>query len=57
MVNIKDIISPIENSFIEFNENLKESTKSSVDLVNIVINYAIKNKGKQLRPILCLLKI
>ena len=55
MVNIKDIISPIENSFIEFNENLKESTKSSVDLVNIVINYAIKNKGKQLRPILCLL--
>ena len=55
MINIKDIISPIKNDLITFNENLKDSTRSDVNLVNIVIDYALKNKGKQLRPVLCLL--
>ena len=55
MINIKNIISPVDNELIEFNHFLKTSTKSNVNLVNIVINYILKNKGKQLRPILCLL--
>ena len=55
MIKIKDIIIPIENDFIEFNNNLKKATRSEVRLVNVVIDYAMKNKGKQLRPIICLL--
>ncbi len=55
MIKIKDIIIPIEDDFIEFNNNLKKTTRSEVKLVNIVIDYAMKNKGKQLRPIICLL--
>ena len=38
MINIKDIISPIKNDLITFNENLKDSTRSDVNLVNIVID-------------------
>ena len=55
MIRMKEITFSIDNDLIEFNSYLKESTKSNVDLVNIIINYAIKNKGKQLRPVLCLL--
>ena len=55
MIDIKNIISPIDNELIKFNHFLKTSTKSNVNLVNVVINYILKNKGKQFRPILCLL--
>jgi octaprenyl-diphosphate synthase len=55
MIKLKDIIAPIENDFVEFNDNLKNATRSQVNLVNVVIDYAMKNKGKQLRPMLCLL--
>ncbi len=55
MISIEDIILPIKNDLIAFNDNLKKTTKSNVDLVNIVIDYTLKNKGKQLRPVLCLL--
>ena len=55
MIKLNNITSPIENELIHFNQNLKDSTKSNVELVNVVINYTLKNKGKQLRPILCLL--
>ena len=55
MIKIKDITSPIETDLIKFNDTLKESVQSNINLINVVINYALKNKGKQLRPILCLL--
>ena len=55
MIEIAEIIYPVENDLAEFNNTLKDSIKSDVNLVNIVINYILKNKGKQLRPILCLL--
>ena len=55
MISIKDISSSIEDDLIEFNSTLKKSAKSNVELINVVINYILKNKGKQLRPILCLL--
>ena len=55
MIKLKDIIAPIENDFVEFNDNLKNATRSQVNLVNVVIDYEMKNKGKQLRPMLCLL--
>ena len=55
MVKLKDIVHPVNDDLIRFNIVLKESVKSNINLINIVINYILKNKGKQLRPILCLL--
>ena len=55
MIKIENITSPIADDLNNFNNNLKKATRSNVDLVNVVIDYALKNKGKQLRPILCLL--
>ena len=55
MIKINDIIYPVQEDIIKFNSFLKESTQSKVDLVNVIINYILKNKGKQLRPVLCLL--
>ena len=55
MIDVKDISSSIESDLIEFNSVLKKSAKSNVELINVIIGYILKNKGKQLRPILCLL--
>ncbi len=55
MIDIKDIRRSIESDLMDFNNTLKKSAKSNVELINIIINYILKNKGKQLRPILCLL--
>ena len=55
MIDLKDINANLENDLLRFNEALKEAAQSNVELINIVINYMLKNKGKQLRPILCLL--
>ena len=55
MIKINDIIYPVKEDMIKFNSFLKESTQSKVDLINVIINYILKNKGKQLRPVLCLL--
>ena len=55
MIDIRDIRRSIESDLMDFNNTLKKSTKSNVELINVIINYILKNKGKQLRPILCLL--
>ena len=34
---------------------LKQSLKSKVSLINTVVNYALKRKGKRFRPLLCIL--
>tara|TARA_B100000029_G_C17562886_1_gene954038 strand:- start:1283 stop:2269 length:987 start_codon:yes stop_codon:yes gene_type:complete len=34
---------------------LKKSIKSKVGLINTVVNYALKRKGKRFRPLLCIL--
>ena len=52
---IKSISSPINMELREFNVFFKDSLNSKVSVINTVINYIIKNKGKQFRPILCLL--
>lgn len=53
--DLKNIINPIKNDFVEFNDRFKSMLDSKVDLINTVINYLLRNKGKQLRPIICLL--
>ena len=52
---IKDMTSPINQDFKDFNIFLNENLHSKVKIINTITKYLIKNKGKQFRSILCLL--
>jgi len=49
------ITNELQDDVVNYEAILKESLKSNVKLINVVINYAIKRKGKQFRPLLCIL--
>ena len=49
------LTAPIEEYLIRFKEVYRESLKSDIKLINTVIRYISRKKGKQLRPYLCLL--
>ena len=46
---------PIEEYLTRFEEVYHESLKSDIKLINTIIGYISRKKGKQLRPLLCLL--
>jgi len=52
---IKDISKPIDSDIMKFNLFFRDNLNSEVRIINSVINYIIKTKGKQYRAILCLL--
>ena len=49
------VTSPINDYFIRFEKVYTESLHSEVKLINTIIRYISRKKGKQLRPRLCLL--
>jgi octaprenyl-diphosphate synthase len=49
------VTSPIRENLIRFEAVYKESLHSDVKLINSIIRYISRKKGKQLRPRLCLL--
>ena len=51
----KLVTSPIIENLIRFEEVYRESLHSDVKLINTIIRYISRKKGKQLRPRLCLL--
>ena len=51
----KSMMECIVNDMDRFNVFYADSLKSNVKLINTVINYISKRKGKQLRPALCIL--
>lgn len=51
----KKIKAPISNEMSEFEPFFKDSMKSKVLLLDIITNYVIRRKGKQLRPMLVFL--
>lgn len=53
--SIKVIKAPIEKEMKQFDSYFKESMKSKVRLLDIINNYIIKRKGKEIRPILTFL--
>ena len=53
--NLKDIYSILQEDIDVFNSYYEDTLKSPVKLINKIINYISKSKGKQLRPILLLL--
>jgi len=52
---INKMVYPINEDFQEFNTFLEKNLHSSVNIINSITKYLIKNKGKQFRSILCLL--
>lgn len=52
---IDTIKAPIEQELIDFEERFRASMKSKVVLLDKIMNYIIKRKGKQLRPMLVFL--
>ena len=49
------ISKPIESDLNDFDVFFVESLKSDVKIINTVIKYIVRKKGKRLRPKLCLL--
>lgn len=54
-INLQNIISPVENELKEFGNLFSNSMKSDVPLLDLVIKYILKQKGKRIRPSLVLL--
>ena len=52
---LNKLSTSIQPEMIEFNRTFKTSLNSEVKLINTVIGYISRKKGKQLRPRLCLL--
>ncbi len=53
--SLADIKRPIDANLDEFQKYFRESMRSSVRLLDVVTQYILRRKGKQLRPILVML--
>ncbi len=49
-MTIKEISKPIEDHLKEFNNYFKDTMKSNVALLDIIIAYMTRKRGKQVRP-------
>ena len=52
---LKDISKPIEADLNTFDEVFKKSLDSDVKIINTIVRYIVRKKGKRLRPRLCLI--
>ena len=52
MSTLKNIIKPLKNDLKLFQKEFDSSLNSNVRLINIVSKYLIRNRGKNIRPIL-----
>ena len=50
-MNLNDIVIPINDEMKDFKLKLKSSISSQNSLIDTVVNYILKRKGKQIRPI------
>lgn len=55
MSQLDSIKAPVISELKNFNSHFRNSVKSNVSLLNIVMKYILKTKGKQLRPLFVLL--
>jgi octaprenyl-diphosphate synthase len=51
MISLDEIKSPVKNEMDKFEDIFKASMSTKVKLLNIVINYLLHPKGKQMRPL------
>jgi octaprenyl-diphosphate synthase len=54
-VSFSEIQSPVVNELKEFDDFFKQSFQSRIGLLNTILKYIIKRKGKQMRPLFVLL--
>jgi octaprenyl-diphosphate synthase len=52
---LSQIIRPVEKEMAEFETYFGKTMRSEVPLLNIILNYIIRRKGKQMRPLLVFL--
>ena len=52
---INKISDELKDELVLYNNCLKEALNSDVQLINTVLKYVMKTKGKQFRPLLCIL--
>ncbi|MDZ4838845.1 MAG: polyprenyl synthetase family protein [Bacteroidota bacterium] len=54
-ISLKAIRKPIDGEMTSFDKKFRDSVKTKVPLLDRVMNYIVKRKGKQIRPILVFL--
>lgn len=50
-LRLKDIQAPVEEEMIAFEKKFRESMKSNVVLIDKIMSYIVRRKGKQMRPL------
>jgi len=55
MSALTGIKKPVENEMAEFEAYFSRTMRSSIPLLNIILNYILRRKGKQMRPLLVFL--
>lgn len=55
MVTLNDIKKPVEKEIAEFEKYFKSALDSKIPLLKVVLNYILRRKGKQMRPLFVLL--
>lgn len=51
MSKLDNIKKPVAGELKNFDRFFKEQTRSDVKLLNVIVNYLIRTKGKQIRPL------
>lgn len=54
-LSLKEIQRPIATELVEFEKRFRKSMKSRVALLDTIMTYIVKRKGKQMRPMFVLL--
>lgn len=54
-MNLNEISNPIKENLKEFDGYFKSILKTNVSLLNVILSYMNKRKGKQIRPVLVFL--
>ena len=54
-IEIQDIVRPVEKEFIRFQESYRSTLNSDVEILNLITQYIVNQRGKQIRPMLVLL--
>jgi octaprenyl-diphosphate synthase len=52
MSSLKEIKKPVATHLSEFNKVFRASVKSNTALLDIIMRYILKSKGKQMRPVI-----
>ena len=51
MISLNEIKAPVKQNLVEFEGIFKNSIKSKAPLLDKIVNYILKQKGKQIRPL------